>query len=541
MTHSFSISDANIAKLRIDGRRNRLNGKRYIQVKALEKSKAVITSRWYDYSDFVSSTAAKRALANENIVLAKDSYVQLSDEVAEYDGFQTTVVCEQPGWNGTFFAFADGNLIGSKDDVKPIAIFKADKTLLGVNGDHNTWKTEVADLLSSHHLAEVAMMLGFCAALLPFDSRDMNFGIEFAGERATGKSTLLDCVASIAGPPNRYVVSMNATTNALDAMMPRYRHMPFLLDEANLVTLASGSKGGRDIASLIFQLSEGRSKKRLGQEEKAAGQFTFLMSTNRPWHENARQLDSEIARAVADRMMTIKVRRKEKGGVFNRKVTWDSTVADFCQRLSQAIARNHGTALPHFVSFLTEQEAKHGPGWTDAQVREKAAQFKKDIRRWPNIVVEDRVLHSFAMIYAAGEIAIASGALPNSFTPNKSVRMALRRTLSAREQIIEPIDLLRALVDDEDVLDLRNSLTSASKKDIDLASGIIKENYGMDEFLLTREQIARLPIDRTALLNDPEVRKVMFYEGGRNTVKRKLTGHDDRNRYVCINLRRLLG
>lgn len=516
-------------------------GCKYVHIQAAQHVGGSITARPIPLANFRGrANNAANALADCGIVLFAQELSELLEHVIGYTDYKPRSISAYPGWYDGAYVMPDGGIVKGDSASSPIAVFDYVPGKVESSGDHAAWLAEVAEEYAGHTLAEFVMMLPFAAPVLSFSESPFNFGIELCDAPATGKTTLLKSAASIVGPVQgtdaAAVTSMNATLNAIDERMPFNRDQPLFLEEWNLLTLTSGANGGRDTAELIFRLSDGKTKSRHKSRDVPRADLVWLTTTNEPWRALAHSLPIDVARAAADRMMTIEGSKKGYSGFLRKAQLNGEGLSAFCARLSRATAQHYGTAMRCYVEHLCGLIERSGEVAITDYMRTQGKAFCEYAKR-RNIAAEERVLGSVGLIYAAGKLAIQSGALPSSYRPLRAAASALLRIDRSRRGIVTPFELLSGLRHDRNAIDLRDDppLTYA---DITRASCLLHGGKSSGELLLTNGQMARLNLPKKDILGDARVKAAMICEDGRLQVYRAFWP-GRRERVYCFELAKL--
>ena len=501
------------------------------------------SSSWIPLTEFEGRGSwARNALAASGMVFFGKDFAELRDHIADFDGYKHVPVFRRPGWGPQgLFAFPDGEMIGKRDGERVAIVFEKQLSRVAVAGIHEHWLREVASPLAGHEIAEFCLMLVLAPALLKPTGVPLNFGIELSGPSATGKSTLSNLAASVAGPAEGpaggYVVSMNSTANAIDQLMPSFDGFPLLLEEWNLMVFGEGASAGKATIDIISRMSDGRPKRRHNDCDKPRSRFLWLASTNRPWHERSDKLTQFEKNAIADRMITIPIAEPEAGGVFNAKKLGRRTVGSMSAKLAKASRKFHGTAYRAFVSYLVDYQREHGEDAIEEVVAKYRRWFeRKLIKR--NIKATERLIGAMGVVYAAGLLAKKAGALPDTFTPQRSVSYVLERHLEARKEMRSPLDILLDLLDDPDTLDWRKKTGTMPAEALDRASAVLWDGKSGPELILTNAQLRTLTGDPRAFLNDPEIGSLLKRAGDRPSRYRTLVA-GQREQMRCFRLDQL--
>ena len=517
------------------------DGKRYIKVRALPKRGAPITSPAIPWADFRGKGArAMRVLADAHIVVFGEAEKVLLKSVTGLDKFRDRRIAERPGWCGDSFVLADGSCISVGGVQKPLCVFPKHPHRVLSSGTLKDWVTEVAAPYTGHSLAEFTLMVAFAAPLRRFVQVPFNFGLELSDGPSTGKTTLLKACASAVGPVEDArggaMMSMNATGNAIDSMMPQYSDQPIFLDEGNLMTLAPGGASGQRVSELVFRMSAGETRRRYGRNTEGMADFIWITTTNQPWRALAHNFSADIAKAAADRMITLEGSGKGQTGYLRKKLLGNQSLGTFCSSIAISAKHQHGTAMRAYVQYICNRLEEEGEEVLSGELQRNANDFEKRARNH-HVDYDERVVRVISLIYTAGVLAVEAGVLPSQFRPMHAAMMALQRIHRSREQIVTPVELLLNLSRHPAAIQLRPN-DGTYYQDAVMAPCLISRTGGRRELLLTGGQMARLPMPKLKLLRDPQVAKAMVCEEGRLQAYRRVADLR-RERVYCFQLEKL--
>ena len=131
-------------------------------------------------------------------------------------------------------------------------------------------------MLADQHLVTFILSATFAGPLLEIINRMGNIGLELAGPKGLGKSTLQRLAAAVVGggveqPGRNYWISSNTTSNGLEAAFREHDDLPMILEELNLFAAGEADRNrATKIDELVFRLSDGSTKARFGSSRAAA-------------------------------------------------------------------------------------------------------------------------------------------------------------------------------------------------------------------------------------------------------------------------------
>ncbi len=258
-----------------------------------------------------------------------------------------------------------------------------------VSGSFIGWKDAVAD---AGELVRFAVCAALAAPLRLLAGIEAG-GFHFYGQTSRGKTTLLQAVASVwgngcdpaqAGGAAAFVQRWNATANALEALAESFNDLPLIIDEI-------GEGDEREFGKTIYRIMSGTGKGRAGRSGN--------LRRSKSWRVLVLSA-GELAAAEYVKESGGKVR----GGQIVRLVDIpaddlfpDAAAADAMKR---AVADHHGHAGPAFLElgrdFLALRVGMVKPEELGEALTNEA----------------ERVRKRFALVAAAGEIAIEAKILP---------------------------------------------------------------------------------------------------------------------------------
>lgn len=266
-----------------------------------------------------------------------------------------------------------------------------------------------------------ALSMSFASTLLaPLGIE--NGGVHFQGTSSLGKTTILRVAASAWGGKD-YLLTWRATTNGLEGIALNHNDTLLCLDEL-------GQSDPDKIGEAIYMLANGTRKARLdsqGFSKPIAKWHTLFLSsgeTNLASHLFQAGKRSRAGQEV--RILDIPADTGKYGAFENLHghLTGDS----LSKALNTLTAKYYGIASIHFIEMLIANKSQYL-----SLTREKMQQFEKECLPLNASGQVSRVMSRFALIAAAGEVAITMGILNwEKGEAFKGVKICLESWLQAR-------------------------------------------------------------------------------------------------------------
>lgn len=229
---------------------------------------------------------------------------------------QEVITLEHFGWHGDD-EFVIGNTLFTPTGDKQVLMAESvrsggmDKDY-GRSGSRDEW-IRLVDTIYNRPGAEPYQFAFLVAAASPLISVAgiKNFHgipIAYTGAGGRGKTTMCQVACSIWGNGDNFLHSANkagSTMNALNARVAIVKHLPWIMDELT-------GQDTKDIADMLYALSNGREKDRLGSSGtfvsggKTWDMFTFITG-NMNITELLSNLDKQMAEAVQVRCFEIRL------------------------------------------------------------------------------------------------------------------------------------------------------------------------------------------------------------------------------------------
>ena len=129
-------------------------------------------------------------------------------------------------------------------------------------GTLQEWAEYIAPLRKQSLYLQIVLAAAFSSVLIS-KVKTLPFVLHLWGGTGTGKTVALKVAASIWGNPEKYMLTLNGTTNALMGTAALLHDLPLLADELQTIKLDTNFQ---NYDKLIMQLTEGKDRARLSQQ-----------------------------------------------------------------------------------------------------------------------------------------------------------------------------------------------------------------------------------------------------------------------------------
>ena len=369
------------------------------------------TSGYVPRDLFVSQKSeARTVLQKQGVVITSNKDWNAIGELIEgVRLFKRRPLIEGPGWTGPYFADKGGEVFSPAGAPKGIAIFEPNGSGASYKGTLKAWRREVAVPLAGQTIPMIAVLAAFASPFLRLVGDPYNFGFEFCGPPATGKTSCLAIMASVAGNP-AHISNFNATIAGFEAMFVEHQDLPFPIDEANLVD-------GRNLTffkEFAFRLANGSVKVTAFQPDRAYYRFIFATTANQPFPETLKGFDMDTAGAALQRLFPLKIPNENELGVFDFLPEGFAHSGALASHLQEAICSQYGTAMQRFLQCLVDAHAAGAAGvreMIDRHIRE----FEAAVGIAGTVRGKSRASSAFGLLYAAGSFAKEMDILPEQW------------------------------------------------------------------------------------------------------------------------------
>lgn len=139
-------------------------------------------------------------------------------------------------------------------------------------GTLEEWADYIAPLRKQSLYLQIVLAAAFASVLIS-KVKALPFVLHLWGGTGTGKTVALKVAASVWGNPEKYMLTLNGTTNALMGAAALLHDLPLLADELQTIKIDTNFQNNYD--KLIMQLTEGKDRARLTQQSTLKEQKTW--------------------------------------------------------------------------------------------------------------------------------------------------------------------------------------------------------------------------------------------------------------------------
>lgn len=483
-------------------------------------------------TEFVENGGIRTMLMQNGVIITSASdWRAIIEGIEKIRSFPKLPLIEEPGWTREYFCNANGKVFSPKGARRGKALFESAHPIATSKGTLKDWRQQVALPLTGQTILMFVVMAALAAPLLRFSRETHNAGFEFSGPPATGKTTALRLMASVAGSPNA-IPTFNSTLAGFEAMFKEHQDMPFPVDEANL---ADGTK--KHLQNFAFRMANGTAKVTAYKNDRAQSRFIFATTANRPFHEALQDAGDDIAGAALERLLPIRIPKSDIG-VFDFVPKRFASSGDFAGYLEDAIHECHGTPMGAFLRKLVDMRAKQGEGEIREKLERSIQQFAQRAGVATSSRGKTRATTAFGLVFAAGQMARNWGILPKKWKCGPACMAAYR---NYQQQMPDQTPILARLVtitESEGTIDLRerarDDLTDEQIEDA--GAFLIIGKGGAVELLLRDQTFDQFFPDYRRIQDDPEFKKLNQRDGEHRTRQRCIRKGYTKERFFCFRL-----
>lgn len=140
-------------------------------------------------------------------------------------------------------------------------------------GTLEEWADYIAPLRKQSLYLQIVLAAAFASVLIS-KVKALPFVLHLWGGTGTGKTVALKVAASVWGNPEKYMLTLNGTTNALMGAAALLHDLPLLADELQTIKLDTNFQN-QTYDKLIMQLTEGKDRARMTQQSTLKEQKTW--------------------------------------------------------------------------------------------------------------------------------------------------------------------------------------------------------------------------------------------------------------------------
>lgn len=175
---------------------------------------------------------------------------------------------ERLGWvDGVFVPYAEALTLDNDGQGAELARAVHSK------GTLEEWAEYIAPLRKQSLYLQIVLAAAFASVLIS-KVKTLPFVLHLWGGTGTGKTVALKVAASVWGNPEKYMLTLNGTINALMGTAALLHDLPLLADELQTIKLDTNFQN-QTYDKLIMQLTEGKDRARLTQQSTLKEQKTW--------------------------------------------------------------------------------------------------------------------------------------------------------------------------------------------------------------------------------------------------------------------------
>jgi hypothetical protein len=470
---------------------------------------------WVSLAESMDPSTLRKRLVGR-LALTRSELTELQDQVGKISEFKRAPIAEHVGWTGSFYVMPDGEVFGPPDQQPPYVAFPTEA--LSRAGTLKSWKKQVAAELEGQDLAQFMVAAAFLPPLLRFSGRPDNVGFELVGAAGTGKTTLQRLACSVIGGLDDtsqpgYIANAAKVVEQPGLTLRHRCDMPLIVEHTDRLSFdGSASVRGSQYRALVRMLHRGGTPTdSLGGG--AIGHRTIVTLTGR------KPISELFCCEPSDRLVTIRIVEHSSWGVFDDVPTNHPTAAAFAAQLFTAALLNHGHAYPAFLRRLQERFENSSEAITDF-ILQKVAKFLEKAGVASGNDEGRRAAEPFALVYAAGAMAVALKVLPESWEVGPA---ALNVFIANRDAAGTSLaDQLAAIIKTKKGVKRYRPGRSIPKGALALYSKHARE------LIVPRNSVTKLFPDWDRLSKKKDAKRLLIVDGKRKTAKRSIDGRQQR-------------
>lgn len=362
----------------------------------------------------------------------KNELKQLIESQIEYD--KGYVATQQGYLTPEIYVHANGDITQSSNNkIQPIVVFETDERG-GTRGSLKRWRQGISKSISGNKYITFMLCYGFCPMLLNFTpSYFLNPFLEILGGKQTGKTSLATMVASIyGGDPQSdvgYGHSWDATDGAFSELKRKANHGLLLLDENNVQ-----SKTLRKNGKIAFLQSSTDDRKRMGDIRRKQPVRMALISTGNKKPEKATAINQDEISAATSRIISLNF---DKPIIDECPPKYEST-KEATRALRRCIDQNYGHAARAFVQRVVDENSEDQKAFI-TKIQKYMSEVYKNSRAYSD--VDDRIIDTIALTYAAGRLAEDWKILPKECSTVRSAMISVLKNVSQQNNLMKNPEL----------------------------------------------------------------------------------------------------
>lgn len=447
-----------------------------------------------------------------------------------------------PGWVGTRAFVTPARICG--DAGKVVSLVEETCGKWGKAGTLLEWKTSIAEPVRGNSRPMFSLCLAFVPPLLDIVGME-NHGFQFTGTSSIGKTTNQKAGGSAWGGRQDSIgfsEAMITTPDGVERLALEHNDCLLGLDETHLAG-STPRAVAKNIENLIFRTTAGREKTRLTSTGPIRSwRVIVLVTSNKTVRD---MLGKAYDRSHGVRLIDIPAEPREGSGTIYETVPDEfSSGRDFSDALQTRCDQYYGTAIHRFLTRLVEarsQTPKRLRKWIDKQMDGylKAAVHVTG--------ADHRVAAKFALVYAAGCLAIRFAVLPWN---EDDVLWAVRTCHEGHLGLMERTDPVKGAITSARVycrenhaqfIDLRKGLAELEDDGFDACPGFLNDHSDHGLEILIPPAFFRKHFESSDIMKVLVENGMAYADEGKHQVKRYVrrdtwdAEHRKRDRVYCLS------
>lgn len=357
-------------------------------------------------------------LADRGVKIETKSTRELVRYIAQAAPGEYVTAYDRTGWQqnapGVF-------VLGDRILGDPVGVFQPVATTgatVQAKGTLQQWLTKVAGPACSLAWWRWCLAVAFAGPILRLVEAE-GFTFHANGASSKGKTVGGRVCASVwgcgAGVGNEgYSRSWASTANGIEGAAEAHNDLPLILDEL-------GQADGRAVATVAYALANGAGKQRMKSDATMQRQKTWRVVALSTGEMTIEAKLAEV-RAQHKAGMTVRIIELPTDGT----EILDDLPTETVRALEAATMATYGTAGPAFVERLIADGFAAVESDAAGRLRERVKAIERHLVDTGDDTRHHRAARSFAVVAAAGELAVRFGLLPEQAAPLETARMLYR-------------------------------------------------------------------------------------------------------------------
>lgn len=323
----------------------------------------------------------------------------------------------RPGFVGNYYLDKSGKVFGQKNGqygplLHPNGSFPSNSFI--TNNDQQgsliEWQQNVALYAYCSPLFMLSICLPFAGIICSLTSIE-NGGFHIYGRSSLGKSIMTYVAASVIGHYSDNE-KWNVTETGMDELSERNNNSLLVLDDAQTIADTATQRASRlQKAIYVFANGQGKIKSKRYQERTTAWKAFLLSNGEKSLQQYALEGGSEKLGGEKVRVIDIPAEINQQYGILESLPKEFKSTSEFIQHLEANCKRFYGTAKYQFLEKLI-QDLNQDKSKIEQFITKRISYFKEKLGINLNNGIKVRIADKFALMYAAGCLAIKYEVLP---------------------------------------------------------------------------------------------------------------------------------